>query len=78
MCGSFGRKTHYWCQRRFPDLTFAPGWHLLNFFQDSLNLFTFSLEKAMGRSRLERDGCYHVADLVTKFLRGRFDLKWER
>ncbi|TFK40691.1 CPSF A subunit region-domain-containing protein [Crucibulum laeve] len=37
---------------------------------DALNLFTFSLNLNLGRSVLERDGSYHVADLITKFIRG--------
>ncbi|KAJ3991663.1 CPSF A subunit region-domain-containing protein [Lentinula boryana] len=37
----------------------------------SLNLFSFSLSRgANNRPRLERDGFYHVGDLVTKFVRG--------
>lgn len=42
----------------------------LCFLQDTLNLFSFSLTRNIGRSVLERDGSYHVADLVTKFIRG--------
>ncbi|KAJ3733076.1 CPSF A subunit region-domain-containing protein [Lentinula guzmanii] len=37
----------------------------------SLNLFSFSLSRgANNRPMLERDGFYHVGDLVTKFVRG--------
>ncbi|KAJ3744599.1 CPSF A subunit region-domain-containing protein [Lentinula detonsa] len=37
----------------------------------SLNLFSFSLSRgANNRPVLERDGFYHVGDLVTKFVRG--------
>jgi len=38
--------------------------------QDALNLFTFTLNRTLGRAVLERDGMYHLADFVTKFIRG--------
>lgn len=37
---------------------------------DALNLFTFILTRTMGRASLERNGSYHLADFVTKFIRG--------
>ncbi|KAF5382718.1 hypothetical protein D9615_002834 [Tricholomella constricta] len=37
---------------------------------DTLNLFTYTLSRTLGRSVLERDGHYYLADLVTKFIRG--------
>lgn len=38
--------------------------------QDALNLFTFTLSRSLGRAVLERDGSYHLADFVNKFIRG--------
>ncbi|KAF8635825.1 hypothetical protein AX15_000024 [Amanita polypyramis BW_CC] len=37
---------------------------------DALNLYTFSLSRQPGRTMLERNGNWHLADLVTKFIRG--------
>ncbi|KAK7056644.1 hypothetical protein VNI00_002361 [Paramarasmius palmivorus] len=41
---------------------------------DTLNLFSFTVEQAGGRKVLRRDGYYHVGDVVTKFLRGSIAL----
>ncbi|KAF9496184.1 hypothetical protein BDN71DRAFT_1415949 [Pleurotus eryngii] len=38
---------------------------------DTLNLFTFSVCRSPRRTTLERDGFFHLGDLVTKFIRGR-------
>ncbi|PFH53878.1 hypothetical protein AMATHDRAFT_72908 [Amanita thiersii Skay4041] len=37
---------------------------------DALNLYTFSLNRHNNRSFLERNGNWHLADLVTKFVHG--------
>ncbi|KAF8630852.1 hypothetical protein AX17_005211 [Amanita inopinata Kibby_2008] len=37
---------------------------------DALNLYTFALSCQTGRTILERNGNWHLADLVTKFIRG--------
>ncbi|KAF8158252.1 mono-functional DNA-alkylating methyl methanesulfonate N-term-domain-containing protein [Crassisporium funariophilum] len=37
---------------------------------DALNIYTFVLGKAIGRMALERNGCYFMADMVSKFVRG--------
>jgi len=40
--------------------------------QDALNLFTFALSRNLERNVLECNGNYHIADLVTKIIRGVF------
>jgi hypothetical protein len=38
------------------------------YIQLDCNLFTFNMQEAEGRKRLERDGHYHLGEVVTKFL----------
>jgi len=38
---------------------------------DSLNICSFTLGRVLGRTALERDGYYYMADQVSKFLRGQ-------
>ena len=36
-----------------------------------MNICTFTLGQILGRTALERNGFYYVADLVSKFVRGQ-------
>ncbi|KAK2459647.1 hypothetical protein APHAL10511_008292 [Amanita phalloides] len=44
---------------------------------DALNLYTFSVGRQATRTTLERNGNWHLADLVTKFIRGSLSLDVE-